>query len=54
MASALETSREISGPNFCQAAPFIDFFHGVIEIDRRVDEKIIGDADLSLVGVDHA
>jgi len=38
----------------CQRVPFIDFFDGVSEIDGRVYEKILGDADLSLVGIDNA
>ena len=38
----------------CQRVPFIDFFDGVTEIDGRVDEKILIDADLSLVGIDNA
>jgi hypothetical protein len=49
-----DVARSLRSEFLCQPAPFLGFFEGVMEIDRRVDEKIIGDADLSLVGVDHA
>jgi len=37
-----------------QRIPLIDFFDGVSQIDRRVDEKKLIDADLALVSVDNA
>ena len=37
-----------------QRAPLIDFLDRVSEVDGRVDEQILIDADLSLVGIDHA
>ncbi len=38
----------------CQPAPFLHFFDGVSKIGRRVNQEIFGDADLFIVGIDHA
>ena len=56
MSSAFATiCWDFSKPNlFPQRAPLIDFFDRVGEIEGRIDEKKLFDADFALVGVDHA